>query len=119
VSKSRWWIVGVVVAVVAATAVWRLAPDDDNADAGLAATLTDVSVDSRDATNRYIYPVWATDGRTPLKLAYEDGQLQLTDPLAARERPPRLDVVLPGSKSMEPDAVAILPGSAQGPWIAV
>ena len=118
-SKSRWWIVGVVVAVVAATAVWRLAPGDDNADAGLAATLTDVSVDSRDATNRYIYPVWATDGRTPLKLAYEDGQLQLTDPLAARERPPRLDVVLPGSKSMEPDAVAILPGSAQGPWIAV
>jgi hypothetical protein len=124
VSKVRWSIVVVAVALVLAVVAWRVTNDDngnggnDGDEMAPTATLTDIEVDSSEA---YAFPVWGTDGRTPVKLGDVEGQLRLVDPLAARERiaEPRLDVVMPGGAKAHPAAGATLPGSEGGPWVAV
>ena len=115
-SKTWWSVVGVVALVLLGIGAWRLTGDDE--EPGLRAALTDMGTETSEL---YVYPEWTTDGRTPVVLARLDGRLRVLDRVAERERitEPRLDVVLKGGDDARPEAVATMPGSPTGPWVAV
>jgi hypothetical protein len=114
VSKTRWSMVGVLVAAALIFIVWSMT--DGRGSKPLSAALIAMHPDSSDA---YIYPVWTTDGRTPLKLANVGGEMTLLDPVDDYIADPPVGVTLPGATGARPQAVAALPGQADGPWVAV
>jgi hypothetical protein len=114
VSKARWSIVGVLVAAALVFIVWSMT--DGRGSKPLSAALIAMHPDSSDA---YIYPVCTTDGRTPLKLANVGGEMTLLDPVDDYIADPPVGVTLPGATGARPQAVAALPGQADGPWVAV